>query len=243
MSQRVQGVIARAKGAPVEVTTIVVPDPGPGEAVVRDPGLRGLPHRPALPRGRHQRRLPVPARPRGGRHRRVGRRGRHRRGAGRLRGAELARRLRRLPGLPQWPAVVLLQHPQRHAEDDARGRHRAVAGAGHRRVRGEDAGARRAVHQGRPGRAAGRRRPARLRGDGRHRRGDQHRRRDPRRLGRGDRLRRRRRRRDRRVRRWPARPRSSRSTPTTRSSSGRAGSARPTRSTPGVRTWSRRCRR
>ncbi|MFI7598794.1 S-(hydroxymethyl)mycothiol dehydrogenase [Actinoplanes sp. NPDC049681] len=35
MSQRVNGVIARAKGAPVEVTTIVVPDPGPGEAVVR----------------------------------------------------------------------------------------------------------------------------------------------------------------------------------------------------------------
>src|SRR5690348_4397517 len=35
MSQQVNGVIARAKGAPVEVTTIVVPDPGPGEAVVR----------------------------------------------------------------------------------------------------------------------------------------------------------------------------------------------------------------
>jgi S-(hydroxymethyl)mycothiol dehydrogenase len=35
MSQRVQGVISRSKGAPVEVTTIVVPDPGPGEAVVR----------------------------------------------------------------------------------------------------------------------------------------------------------------------------------------------------------------
>jgi S-(hydroxymethyl)mycothiol dehydrogenase len=35
MSQRVRGVIARAKGAPVEITTIVVPDPGPGEAVVR----------------------------------------------------------------------------------------------------------------------------------------------------------------------------------------------------------------
>ena len=35
MSQRVQGVISRAKGAPVELTTIVVPDPGPGEAVVR----------------------------------------------------------------------------------------------------------------------------------------------------------------------------------------------------------------
>ena len=35
MSQLVKGVISRAKGAPVEVTTIVVPDPGPGEAVVR----------------------------------------------------------------------------------------------------------------------------------------------------------------------------------------------------------------
>ncbi|WP_017586196.1 S-(hydroxymethyl)mycothiol dehydrogenase [Nocardiopsis ganjiahuensis] len=35
MSQKVQGVISRAKGAPVELTTIVVPDPGPGEAVVR----------------------------------------------------------------------------------------------------------------------------------------------------------------------------------------------------------------
>nr|BFE76275.1 hypothetical protein GCM10020092_095760 [Actinoplanes digitatis] len=35
MSQRVNGVIARGKGAPVEVATIVVPDPGPGEAVVK----------------------------------------------------------------------------------------------------------------------------------------------------------------------------------------------------------------
>lgn len=34
MPQQVQGVIARAKGAPVEVATIVIPDPGPGEAVV-----------------------------------------------------------------------------------------------------------------------------------------------------------------------------------------------------------------
>src|SRR5476651_2510954 len=31
----VQGVIARAKGAPVELTTILVPDPGPGEALVK----------------------------------------------------------------------------------------------------------------------------------------------------------------------------------------------------------------
>ena len=35
MSQRVNGVISRAKGAPVEVATIIVPDPGPGEAVVK----------------------------------------------------------------------------------------------------------------------------------------------------------------------------------------------------------------
>src|SRR5271154_6719850 len=34
MPTEVQGVIARSKGAPVEVTMIVVPDPGPGEALV-----------------------------------------------------------------------------------------------------------------------------------------------------------------------------------------------------------------
>lgn len=35
MAQEVQGVIAMGKGKPVTVETIVVPDPGPGEAVVR----------------------------------------------------------------------------------------------------------------------------------------------------------------------------------------------------------------
>jgi S-(hydroxymethyl)mycothiol dehydrogenase len=34
MSQQVRGVVAKAKGQPVSVETIVVPDPGPGEAVV-----------------------------------------------------------------------------------------------------------------------------------------------------------------------------------------------------------------
>jgi len=34
MSQRVRGVVARAKGQPVSIETVVVPDPGPGEAVV-----------------------------------------------------------------------------------------------------------------------------------------------------------------------------------------------------------------
>ncbi|ADP80806.1 S-(hydroxymethyl)mycothiol dehydrogenase [Pseudofrankia inefficax] len=32
--QEVRGVVARGKGAPVEVTSVLVPDPGPGEAVV-----------------------------------------------------------------------------------------------------------------------------------------------------------------------------------------------------------------
>jgi S-(hydroxymethyl)mycothiol dehydrogenase len=35
MSYEVKGVVSRAVGQPVELTTIVVPDPGPGEAVVR----------------------------------------------------------------------------------------------------------------------------------------------------------------------------------------------------------------
>ncbi len=35
MAQQVRAVVARAKGAPVEVVTIEVPDPGPGEVVVK----------------------------------------------------------------------------------------------------------------------------------------------------------------------------------------------------------------
>jgi len=35
MPQQVRGVIARSKGASVEVTTITIPDPGPGEVIVR----------------------------------------------------------------------------------------------------------------------------------------------------------------------------------------------------------------
>src|SRR4029079_18499314 len=34
MSQEVRGVVAKAKGEPVSIETIVIPDPGPGEAVV-----------------------------------------------------------------------------------------------------------------------------------------------------------------------------------------------------------------
>jgi S-(hydroxymethyl)mycothiol dehydrogenase len=35
MAHEVRGVIVRAKGAEVEITTVIVPDPGPGEALVR----------------------------------------------------------------------------------------------------------------------------------------------------------------------------------------------------------------
>ena len=35
MASEVRGVVAMAKGEPVSIVTIVVPDPGPGEAVVR----------------------------------------------------------------------------------------------------------------------------------------------------------------------------------------------------------------
>ena len=35
MPQQVRGVIARAKGEPVEIATITIPDPGPGEVVVK----------------------------------------------------------------------------------------------------------------------------------------------------------------------------------------------------------------
>ena len=35
MGHRVSGVVAKGKGSPVELTTVLVPDPGPGEALVK----------------------------------------------------------------------------------------------------------------------------------------------------------------------------------------------------------------
>ena len=155
MPQEVRGVVARAKGEPVTIETIVVPDPGPGEAVVDDPGLRRVPHRPALPRGRDQRRVPVPARPRGRRHRRGRRRRRHRRGARRLRDPQLAGRVRQVPGVPARRAVVLLRHPQRDPEDDARPtapscRRRSASARSSRRRSSPPASARRSTPRRRP---------------------------------------------------------------------------------------------
>ena len=116
-------------------------------------------------------------------------------------------------------------------------------GAGHRRLRREDAGRRRPVHEGRPVGPRGRGRPARLRRDGRPRRGDQHRQRQPRQVGRRHRLRRRRRRRDRRLGAGRAPARSSPSTSTTEKLEGAKKPRRHrTRSTAGAPTRSRRSR-
>ncbi|MCE0447161.1 alcohol dehydrogenase catalytic domain-containing protein [Streptomyces tricolor] len=75
MPHEVRAVVAVKKGAPVEVRTIVVPDPGPGEVLV-DVQACGVCHTDLHYRGgRDHRRLPVPAGPRGGRHDRGGRTG------------------------------------------------------------------------------------------------------------------------------------------------------------------------
>ena len=94
--------------------------PRAGRGAGAGAGLRRLPHRPALPRGRDQRRLPVPARPRGRRVVESVGAGRHRRRARATSCPQLARGVRRLPGLRPRRAVVLLRDPQRHPEDDAR---------------------------------------------------------------------------------------------------------------------------
>ena len=89
-----------------------------------------------------------------------------RRRPGRLRGPQLAGRVRRVPGVPARPAAVLLRHLQRHPAHDPDGRDAPVAGVGHRCFRRQTlvaAGQCTEVTHGpaRGGRAAG------LRGDGR----------------------------------------------------------------------------
>ena len=63
MAQEVRGVVARGRRAPVEVTTILVPDPGPGEALVRVQACGGCDTDLTLPGGRDKRRFPVSSRP------------------------------------------------------------------------------------------------------------------------------------------------------------------------------------
>ena len=119
MPQTVRGVIARAKGAPVTVENIVIPDPGPGEAVV-DISACGVCHTDLHYReGGINDEFPF------------------------LLGHEAAGVVEsvgegvtdvapgdfvvlnwravcgQLPSVPAWPPLVLLQHAQRHPEDDA----------------------------------------------------------------------------------------------------------------------------
>ena len=148
---------------------------GPGRGAGAGAGLRGVSHRSPLPRGRYQRRLPVPARSRGGGHRGSGRAGRDRREAGRLRGAQLASGVRHLPFVSAGQAQPLLQHVQCDPEDDAGRRHATVGRPRHRSVRRQDPRGGRAVHARQSGSQAGSGRSARLRGDGRPRCGDAHR--------------------------------------------------------------------
>ena len=53
MSQTVRGVISRKKGEPVEVVDIVIPDPGPGEVVVRVAGAAVNPTDLLMRSGQH----------------------------------------------------------------------------------------------------------------------------------------------------------------------------------------------
>ena len=152
MPSEVKGVVARARGEPVSLETIVVPDPGPGEAVVRcRPAGSATPTCTTARAGINDD-FPF------------------------LLGHEAAGVVEAVghdvtsvaPGdfvVLNWRAVcgecrscrrgrpvVLLRHPQRHPEDDPGRRHPAGASPRHRRLRRQDAGGRGPVHQGRPGR-------------------------------------------------------------------------------------------
>ena len=200
MPQQVKAVVARSKGAPVTVETINVPDPGPGEAVVQVQAC-GVCHTDLHYREGginddfpfllgHEASGIVEA---------VGE------GVTGLEPGDFVVLNWRavcgscracLRGEP-WYCFATFNATQKMTLEDGTELSPAL---GHRRVRREDPGGRRAVHQGRPVGPAGRGRPPRVRRDGRPRRRDQHRQRDPRQVRRRHRLRRRR-----VPPRWPAR--------------------------------------
>ena len=150
MASEVRGVVATAKGAPVTVETVIVPDPGPGEVVVKVQAC-GVCHTDLhYKEGAINDDFPFLL-------------GHEAAGmvdavgpdvanvaVGRLRGAGLAGAVRAVPVVPAGPALVLLRQRQRHAEDDPGRRHPPQPGPGHRRLRGEDAGGRGPGGEGRP---------------------------------------------------------------------------------------------
>ena len=181
------------RAQPVEVTTINVPDPGPGEALVEGAGVRGVPHRPALPRGRHQRRLPVPARPRGRRRRRGGRATTSPSVAPGdfvvLNWRAVCGDCRACKRGEPWYCFATHNATQKMTLEDGTELSPALGiGAFAEKTLVAAGQCTKVDPSARPA-AVG---PARLRRDGRPRRGDQHRRRDPRQVRGGDRLRRRR---------------------------------------------------
>ena len=111
MSQTVRGVISRKKGEPVELVDIVVPDPGPGEAVV-DVIACGVCHTDLTYRegGINDEYPFLLGHEAAGTVESVGP-GRDRRRARRLRDPELARGLRTVPGLQARPAAATASTP------------------------------------------------------------------------------------------------------------------------------------
>jgi S-(hydroxymethyl)mycothiol dehydrogenase len=143
-------VVAKGRGEPVGIETIVVPDPGPGEAVVAVQAC-GVCHTDLHYReGGINDDFPFLL-------------GHEAAGVVESVGPDVTDRG---PGdfvVLNWRAVCgtcrsclranpsVLLHVQRHPEDDPHRRHAPVAGARHRRLRREDPGGRRPVHTGRPG--------------------------------------------------------------------------------------------
>ena len=190
MAQDVRAVVSLAKGEPVQIETISVPDPGPGEVLVAVQAC-GVCHTDLHYReGAINDDFPF------------------------LLGHEAAGLVEQVgPDVTNvavgdfvilnWRAVCgecrscLRGRPwycfntRNATQKMTPRRNRPHARPRHRRVRREDARRRRPGHQGRPAGAARGRRAARLRGHGRPGRGDVHRRGRPRRLGGRVRLRRR----------------------------------------------------
>ena len=183
MPQTVKGVIARSKGADVELVDIVVPDPGPGEAVVQVQSC-GVCHTDLHYReGGINDEFPFLLGPRGRGSRRGGRRGRDRRAPGDfviLNWRAVCGQCRACAKGKPWYCFNTHNATQKMTLDR---RHRAQPGARHRgassrRPWSPPASAPRSTAERRRGRGG----PARVRRDGRLRRGAS----TPADVGRGD---------------------------------------------------------
>ena len=175
MPQQVRGVIARSKGAPVEIVPITIPDPGANEVVVaiaacgvchtdltyRDGGIND--EYPFL-LGHEASGIVESVGP-GVTHVEVGDFVvlNWRAVCGQCRACKRGR--------PQYCFDTFNAEQKMTLEDG----HRTDAGTRHRRIRRQDAGSRRPVHQGRRLGRSGCRRTARLRRHGRHGCRDEHR--------------------------------------------------------------------